>query len=74
VLGLGGEHEAGIMGVARVQRVVVVVDPDREALAEALQKGRGDLLEARARALGGEGDVEHRHAAGDLRGLGELAG
>ena len=74
VLGLGREHEARIAGVLRVQHVVVVIDPRGEARAEAVDEGLGELVEAAARGLRREGDVEHDDAPAQLGGAGKLSG
>ncbi len=74
VLGLGGEDEARVAGVARVVVAVVVVDPGRQARAQALDEGQRHGGEALSARLRGEGDVEDGDVAPDLARLGELAG
>ncbi|APR86192.1 Hypothetical protein A7982_11541 [Minicystis rosea] len=50
MLGLGGEDEARIARETRVMRAVVMIDPGREARAEALDEGERGRLEAVAPA------------------------
>ena len=55
------QAESRIAAHARpADRVLVVIDPDGEAIAESLEEREGHLLEILA---AGEGDVEHRDAA-----------
>jgi hypothetical protein len=73
VLGLRRQAKARIAGEVRLALVIVVVHPRRQARAEVPDEREGDLLEGRSHPIGGEGDVEHGDAPGELLGVGQRA-
>jgi hypothetical protein len=73
VLRLGGEDEPRIVLVTGMKDVVVVVDPSGEAGAELLDEWAGDLLEATARGLRRERDVEDDHTPLEVTRARQLA-
>ena len=71
--GLGGEREARVAGEVDVAIVIVVIDPGGQAPAELADEGAGGLVERRAHAVGGEGDVDDGDAPAQLARVGQLA-
>ena len=73
VLGLGGEHEAGVAGEVDVALVIVMIDPCGEPAAEVANELARGLVEGSAHAIGGEGDVDDRDTAAELARVGQIA-
>ena len=65
--------EARIAGEVDVALVIVVIDPGGEPPAELADEGAGGLVERRAHAVGGEGDVDDGDATAQLLRVGQLA-
>ena len=62
-----------IAGEVDVAIVIVVIDPGGETSAELADEGAGGLVERRAHAVGGEGDVDDGDAAAQLARVGQIA-